>query len=184
MKTEWLNNFIAEAHNTAVEKGWWESGDRPVDEVHVLIHSEISEAVEHYRSGAMKVFYQPNGKPDGFGIEIADVAIRAADALGRQGHKSRMTDKDVEEVCDRVSRPDPDINIMTLVNGLHDLVCSVCHAYRPPPKNNLLYCEGLETVIWSCWGICKFMDMDFESLVTEKLAYNKTRPYRHGGKKA
>jgi hypothetical protein len=182
MNAKWINDFIKEAHGTAVEKGWWET-ERPVDEVHVLIHSEISEAVEHYRAGAMKLFHLPNGKPDGFGIEIADVAIRAADALGRLQYTSKISDADAAKIDEITDTPEPNTTIMTLLNALHNLTSEVSASFCIG-KSNFLYCEGLEIIIWRCYCICKFLSLDFKALAAEKMAYNKTRPYRHGGKVA
>jgi len=64
------------AHETAIEKGWWEK-DRELGTVIALMHSELSEALEYGRKG--------NGPsdhiPDYLGIEeeFADVIIRIMD---------------------------------------------------------------------------------------------------------
>lgn len=31
---------------------------------------------------------------------------------------------------------------------------------------------------------CAFMDVDIDRAIEQKIAYNRTRPYRHGGKRA
>ena len=43
--------------------------------------------------------------------------------------------------------------------------------------------ELADTVI-RIMHICGHHDIDLEEMITSKLAYNKTRPYRHGNKKA
>jgi NTP pyrophosphatase (non-canonical NTP hydrolase) len=44
-----------------------------------LIHSEISEALEEYRGGRLLPYCGAGGKPEGFGVELADAVIRILD---------------------------------------------------------------------------------------------------------
>lgn len=80
-----INDFVAEVHTTAVEHGWWEGDTFNVPEKLALIHSEISEALEHYRNEEKEIFFGPDGKPDGFAIELADAVIRIMDLCGKMG---------------------------------------------------------------------------------------------------
>lgn len=80
----------------AKSKGWWtnqETGD-PIDpiarlpETIALIHSEASEALEEFRNDKMEVWYSDSSigpKPEGFGIELADVVIRCMDTAQSLG---------------------------------------------------------------------------------------------------
>ncbi len=109
-----LDEIIREAHENAVDKGWWgEDGraDKPFGELIALMHSELSEALEEYRNGRglHEIYESEGGKPEGVPVELADVVIRIADFCGRHG-------------------------------------------------------------------------IDLSWAVRSKMAYNKTRPYRHGGK--
>ena len=48
------------------------------------MHSELSEALEEYRShGEKKLYKGPDGKPEGFIFELADTIIRIADLSGQ-----------------------------------------------------------------------------------------------------
>ena len=95
-----INDLVAEAHETAIEKGWWDS-PRSTLECIALIHCELSEAVEAHR------------KEDNAHVieELADVLIRVFD-------------------------------------------------------------------------LCGAHNWDLEKAVTDKMAYNRHRSYRHGGKLA
>lgn len=65
-------------NQVSVEHGWQEKGKRPFDMLVALLHTEISEAYEEYRSGhkLTEVYYREDGKPEGVPIELADLAIR------------------------------------------------------------------------------------------------------------
>lgn len=91
--TKTITELITDAHETATSKGWWEDRD-PVEKIPeqiALMHSELSEALEEYRNGNMEhleppyTYYQSDGKPEGFGIELADCMIRIFDTCGALG---------------------------------------------------------------------------------------------------
>ena len=105
-----FNEVAKEIHKNAVAHGWWDE-TRTFPEIVALIHSELSEALEEYRSnhGVTEV-YQEAGKPEGVPIELADAIIRILDYCGYAG-------------------------------------------------------------------------IDIDAAVERKHEYNKTRPYRHGGKR-
>ncbi len=50
-----------------------------------LIHSEVSEALEDYRTGTMYALRTDKGKPIGFPSELADIVIRVGDLCGYLG---------------------------------------------------------------------------------------------------
>jgi len=77
-----LNDLRDEAYQTAVSKGWYEK-PRSVGDAISLMHSELSEALEDYRSkGHVESWKEENGKPAGVPSELADVLIRVFDFCG------------------------------------------------------------------------------------------------------
>lgn len=78
-----IDDLVTAAHDTAVDKGWWE-GERSIPECLALIHAEVSEALEEYRDGSIS--WSIDGtKPVGFATELADVCIRVFDLAGKLG---------------------------------------------------------------------------------------------------
>jgi NTP pyrophosphatase (non-canonical NTP hydrolase) len=103
-----LHNLQQTAWQIAEDHGWHESPRTPGDLI-ALIHTELSEAFEEIRNGRPPNAVTYEGKPEGFGVELADAVIRILD-------------------------------------------------------------------------VCGIYDIDLEKLLVEKMEFNRTRSYRHGGK--
>ena len=172
-------------HALAVEKGWWDE-PRSVEECLMLVITELAEAAEEYRSGRSlgEVRYECSGvpllsevnammepgsscmacrkpitKPVGFGIELADVAIRLMDLAGRlkmsiQIHEGRVV---------RVDRP-----LLANLLGLVWLVADV--------RSERDFGSAMTHLV----DFADRYGIDLEEMVRIKHEHNKTRPHRHG----
>lgn len=113
-----IKHMIQKAYHHIIVKGLNEVEQngviRPISimECLVLIHSEVSEAVEILRDNKKSLLQEwvdENGKPEGFGFELADIVIRV-------------------------------------------------------------------------FALAGYLDIPLEELILRKMAYNETRPHRHGKK--
>lgn len=78
-KLQEINRLISRAHNASVARGWWDTPSPNVLKL-ALIFSEVGEAIEHRGYGTKDDKLTDH---DGYLVELADVAIRAADLAGR-----------------------------------------------------------------------------------------------------
>jgi len=185
-----LNNYIEEIHENSKDKGWW---DKPhsVLETHALIHSEIAEATESVRNGDHAVFINPVcypcpgathdctemdcpdaiEKPEGEAVELVDAVVRVLDYFGHKGWG-----------CTNFKT-----TILTTPNALNKH--AVFHAQVGMAATGALIddedweSDYLNNVVNQILEYFELRSWDFEEVLKLKMAYNKTRSYRHGGKK-
>ena len=189
-----LNKFAQEVHENAVKHGWWDE-PRTFGEIVALCHSELSEALEEYRSGKpMAYFVERNGftvtemrerrgeKPEGIAVEMADCIIRVLDYMGKEGFnvdallreapKAIMCDVPVRvyaaSLGDRIAR------WHLLLSLAYACWCNSAGTHAAALRMALCICEIVE------WA--EEAGVDMEMVLDTKHEYNKTRPYRHGGK--
>lgn len=173
--------LIRASHAMAVQKGWWDSGidNRSIAEQFVNFHAEISEAWEEYRSDQMATWFQDNGKPEGFWVEIADLLIRIADTLGAYqiAPRRRPTDWGM-----RLGNA----KIGDVVNRLHQMVgFSTKHdEFTWEYRLTQGAADTLGDVMALCFTFAEAMHIELWEVIELKMEFNATRPHRHGGKLA
>lgn len=190
-----LNKFAEEVHHNAVEHGWWDE-ERTFGEIIALCHSELSEALEEYRTKRpMLYFVETNGfvvtdmserkdeKPEGIAVELADCIIRVLDYFGKEelDVDALMQEAMKAVMCDVPGR----IYAATLGDCISRWHLLLSLAYACWCKASGTHASALRMARCVCeilaWG--KVTDgVDFEMILDIKHEYNKTRPYRHGGK--
>lgn len=71
-----LAEMAAEVTAWCVRKGWEPDPGRTFGDECALLHSEVSEALEAYRSWKFDDPTEEGGKPEGVASEFADILIR------------------------------------------------------------------------------------------------------------
>lgn len=79
-----LADLQREAWKTAEDHGFHATPATFGDRI-ALIHSELSEALEEFREGRMRVWFRWDGKPEGVPVELADALIRILDLAAVDG---------------------------------------------------------------------------------------------------
>lgn len=168
-KVDNWQSLVRVAHGMAVEKGWWDDGinARPLEDIVNNFHAEVSEAWEEYRAGRMATWYaDPQAvlsgklpKPEGFFVELADLLIRIADAAG--AHRI-----DCDEHCTKFVSIEESIAFS--IRKMHQWIADFDFTFAAD----------------ECFALADEHNHDLWATIREKLAYNATRPYRHGGKRA
>lgn len=182
-----LKSLTAGVHNNSVAHGWWEE-ERNFGELIALCHSELSEALEEYRNGKMlnETYYSGKNKygqlmqshektenckkPEGIPSELADVVIRVLDMCGRY-HFDIPEDDSMEGFLGATYAYDK--------TPFAEFICG-CHSGLSAAAADGI--EHLEVVIIMIFSYCKVHKIDIEAAILEKHEFNKTRPYKHGGK--
>lgn len=179
------NELVKEIHQNAVDHGWWDE-ERGLPEIVALIHSELSEALEEFRNGKPKFYYEmeeeatlyadgmpvekyERKKPEGIVVELADCVIRILDYCGRRNI-------DIAGVLEARRAGNDTYALPELVAECHFLISQ---AFKSGEEMPLYFAECINIIAF--W--CKENGGDLEEAIRIKHEYNKSRPYRHGGKK-
>jgi NTP pyrophosphatase (non-canonical NTP hydrolase) len=179
-----LAQMEAEVALYCEEMGWREQ-DSPFAQSMALLHEEIAEAGSAWRKYGLEDMTQElrgyqHGlpKPEGVGSEFADIFIRLLDDSHLYGLKlPGMFPRIAEDGWYAF-----DDNFMVNINTLHGLVARASMEFE---SNGVLEyaADNLGGVLKFLDQLCRLYGIDLMAEYTRKMAYNKTRERRHGGKR-
>jgi NTP pyrophosphatase (non-canonical NTP hydrolase) len=194
------NKLAIQAHEDAKANGWYED-KKDIEDLKILILSEAFEAFEayrkakyttltetglnieltylgHYNAGLLELETLSKEKTitlftqqikDTFEDEIADVAIRALDLAGYLSMDFSLVFIEPIEVVFATKEDFPSI-LRELTSRIHRLF-----------NRDVDALDVLSIMRW-CELCAKVYQFDLEQHIALKMAYNKTRGHKHGGK--
>lgn len=178
-----LAQMTAEIVENNTAKGWYEHC-ATFPEAMALLHSEVSEALEAWRkwgladnTAVLTYTDQATGqyalaKPEGVGSEFADIFIRLLDDCWLFGE----IDLDRANLAGFFSLSD---SFPANMNTFHDLISNVSEAGNLEEPVNRRFADVL-VFLRQC---CEHYGIDLQAEYARKMQFNRTRSYRHGGKK-
>lgn len=177
-----LNDLAKESFERAKRKGFYDPPPTMLERI-ALMHTEVSEAhTEGQCSTRIALYYEGSDKPEGFGIELADVVIRIADCCG-------YADIDLMGAFARASRP----RFVTLHGldaatvALHKTLSNAAEHFRKGELGmfeRMGFWRGLPIefgyAVRQCYQLAFAAALDLNDLIRVKSDYNETRPHKHG----
>lgn len=159
-----------EVHQNAKDHGWHD-GNTEHDTVMALVVDECCEALTALRAGTEKEPCDKNIGLNQLEEEVADIYLRILDYIGYMKYTSML----------RYEAPEIRRRIQFLLKGKSDgamigqLIKSIVINFQAGTCYDYLLAMVEE--------YAKIKKIDLENAVTVKHEYNKTRPFKHGGKK-
>jgi hypothetical protein len=175
-----LTDYQAEIYEINVANGWFES-ERTFDDDMALLHSEISEMLEAYRDHGIEDVtpehetepgtrgFKPLPKREGCGSEGADVVVRALDTAQRC--QISIPWRSLQDIPPSELYEDGK-TIGRHIAILHWLVAKIDYEY-----------PDLVPVLSYLTTVFRHLEIDLTFELERKIAYNRTRGHRHGGKR-
>lgn len=187
--TKTLLEMTAEIRALNIEKGWRDPdggpGTNTFGDYIALLHSEVSEALEAYRDHRLadatslhdgvhpETWDSVMAKPEGVGSELADVLIRLLDMCDVFGIVPFDVDCELADVSPKLLAPAGGLN--SFGDHLALLHFQISAAWLPPGNE-------WPTVLRALVAVAERYEIDLNAEYERKIAYNRTRSFRHGGR--
>jgi hypothetical protein len=180
-----------------------DANPRPFYSSIILLHSELSEALEDFRAhrGIDEVYYEYNNngvvlrmdgnstaysemtpenratlKPCGIPIELADFVIRVCQECGTAGKGQELHVAFITAAYD-----DNDLTCFEqMLAEAHRFTSLAYSAVSTKTGDGV---DQLGTALYIVFMFCKKNHIDLWAAIDEKAAFNLTRSHKHGGKK-
>jgi NTP pyrophosphatase (non-canonical NTP hydrolase) len=180
-----MQEMKAEVEAYCRDKGWWDE-DVPFAVAMALLHEEAAEAGHAWRDHGLAdvtclghVHTHGYGdalcKPEGVGSELADILIRLLDDDAR--YKLNLEEYLDEDLGVFVL----DDHFLVNVNTLHGLIARASVAVETSYMDSS---SELANVLVFLRQMAGKYGIDLDAEYERKMAYNRTRAYRHGGRRA
>ena len=171
------NDYCDEAHDISRSKGWWEQ-DRNDGEMLALMHSELSELHKAFFDEKARLCQpRPSAKVPVLNEaeeELSDLAIRLFDYCAARG-----VDLDRAYTSAKASKPPIHKgNHALAISDLHLAVSEVLELLRKQESTD----AAVGVLFFKLWGYCVLFGFEFRRAIDAKMAFNSTRPHKHGGK--
>ena len=192
-----LADLQKEAHAIAKDHGWWDT-ERTFGDLIALVHSELSEALEAYReygnttNAWMELVDEDSDDriPVGVGHELADVVIRVADMAEWYGMDLTAAVHEAEERYDFDSSFPAHFGFGSWISMVHMHLSRAFEVYANgdyidwPSSTSKDGEQRLQIGAAVRWvqAMAAHYGIDLDAAIKAKMEYNRTRPYRHGGK--
>lgn len=183
-----LNKLAKEAYENAKAHGWHDE-EHSREHYFMLVITELSEAIEADRKGEnadVDKFNEWMNRPmylaqytevdrlkDAFECfikgtvdeELADACIRLLDFAGAIDEDLKEVDEEyIDYIADYFSK------MKEFTQQIYHIIYDDLTSYR------------LWKPLMSIFALCKVRNIDIEWFITQKMKYNKLRPYKHGNK--